>query len=215
VDPIVSGVGVVDKSVRVLAALEEGPASLSTLVVRTGISRATTHRLAAALEVHGLVGRDGDGRYRLGARLVGLGRRAADGLPLADLAMPVLRSLRDETGESAQLYVREGDVRVCVASLDSSEELRTIVAPGAVMPLTVGSAGHVLSEPGGGQGWRASVAERAAGVASVSAGVVDGEGAVLAAVSVSGPIERLGTEPGERYGASVRAAADALGALVA
>lgn len=214
-DTSVSGVGVVDKSVRVLAALEEGPASLPTLVVRTGISRATTHRLAAALEVHGLVGRDGDGRYRLGARLVGLGRRAADGLPLADLAMPVLRSLRDETGESAQLYVREGDVRVCVASLDSSEELRTIVAPGAVMPLTVGSAGHVLSEPGGGQSWRASVAERAAGVASVSAGVVDGEGAVLAAVSVSGPIERLGTEPGERYGASVRAAADALGALVA
>ncbi len=214
-DTRVSGVGVVDKSVRVLAALERGPASLATLVERTALSRATAHRLAAALEVHGLVGRAADGRYRLGARLVGLGRRAAEGLPLADLAMPVLRSLRDETGESAQLYVREGDVRVCVASLDSSEELRTIVAPGAVMPLSVGSAGHVLSAPDGGEGWRASVGDRAAGVASLSAGVVDGAGSVVAAVSVSGPIERLGTSPGERYGVSVRNAADALGALVA
>ncbi|MEM8903927.1 MAG: IclR family transcriptional regulator [Actinomycetota bacterium] len=211
----VSGVGVVDKSVRVLVALEDGPASLATLVERTGISRATAHRLAAALEVHGLVGRDGDGRYRLGARLVGLGRRAAEGLPLAELALPVLRRLRDETGESAQLYVREGDVRVCVASLDSPEELRTIVAPGAVLPLAVGSAGHVLTGADGGDGWRASIAERAAGVASVSAGVRDGSGAVVAAVSVSGPVERLGPAPGERYGSTVRAAADALASLVA
>lgn len=214
-DPIVSGVGVVDKSVRVLVALEDGPASLATLVERTGISRATAHRLAAALEAHGLVGRDEEGRYRLGARLVGLGRRAADGLPLADVALPVLRQLRDETGESAQLYVREGDVRVCVASLDSPQELRTIVAPGAVLPLSVGSAGHVLSEPEGGGGWRASVGERAAGVASVSAGVCDVGGGVVAAVSVSGPIDRLGTEPGERYGETVRAAADSLASLIA
>jgi DNA-binding IclR family transcriptional regulator len=215
VDTSVSGVGVVDKSVAVLTALEDGPASLAELVQRTGLARPTAHRLASALEVHGLVGRDRDGRFRLGARLVGLGRRAAEALPLAELARPVLRRLRDDTGESVQLYVREGDRRVCVASLDSPEELRTIVAPGAVLPLDVGSAGHVLSEPDGGVGWRASVAERAAGVASVSAGVVDAEGAVVAAVGVSGPLGRLGADPGARYGAVVRAAADEVAALLA
>jgi DNA-binding IclR family transcriptional regulator len=62
-------------------------------------------------------------------------------------------------------------------------------------------------------GWSQSVAEREAGVASVSAPVrVAGE--VVAAVSVSGPIERLGDQPGERYGDAVLRASDAIEAAV-
>src|SRR5687768_17027198 len=98
----VSGVGVLDKAVGVLAALERGPLTLNDLVDTTGLSRATAHRLAVALEQHGLVRRDGDGRFALGLRLVGLGRTAADALPLADLARPSLEALRDKTGESVQ-----------------------------------------------------------------------------------------------------------------
>ena len=41
------------------------------------------------------------------------------------------------------------------------------------------------------RGWAQSVAERETGVASVSAPVRDGSGAVLGAVSISGPVERL------------------------
>ena len=59
----------------------------------------------------------------------------------------------------------------------------------------------------GAEGWVASVAEREAGVASVSAPVLDRAGAVIAAVSVSGPIERLTNEPGGAYGPAVAAAA--------
>ena len=54
----------------------------------------------------------------------------------------------------------------------------------------------------------ASVGEREQGVASVSAPVQDAHGEVVAAVSLSGPIERLSHTPGERYGAEVVAAAD-------
>ena len=65
----VSGIGVLDKAVAVLDALETGPRSLLELVDATGLPRATAHRLAAALEVHGFVGRTADGRFQLGARL--------------------------------------------------------------------------------------------------------------------------------------------------
>ena len=51
----VSGVGVIDKAALVLGAVEDGGASLNELVERTGLSRATAHRLASALEVHGLL----------------------------------------------------------------------------------------------------------------------------------------------------------------
>jgi len=209
VEPRVSGVGTIDKGVRVLAAVERvGPCALADLVEATGLSRATTHRLAVALEAHGLLRRTPDGRFALGLRLVGLGRAAADGLPLAEVAAPALLTLRDVTGESVQLYVRAGDERVCVASLESPHGLRTIVPMGAALPLDRGSAGRVLTRVT--TGWVDSVEERERGVASVSAAVRGADGQVVAAVSVSGPIERTSRSPGERYGAAVVAAARAI-----
>lgn len=213
-EPRVSGVGTIDKGVRVLAAVEGfGPCALADLVDATGLSRATTHRLAVALEVHGLLRRTTDGRFALGLRLVGLGRAAADGLPLAEVAAPALLALRDATGESVQLFVRAGDERVCVAALESPHGLRTIVPMGAALPLDRGSAGRVLTSVT--TGWIDSVEERERGVASVSAAVRGADGEVLAAVSVSGPIERTTRSPGERYGAAVDAAARAIEAASA
>ena len=202
----ISGVGVVDKAVGLLAALEHGPQSLAELVAATGMSRATAHRLAVALEAHGLVRRDGDGRFTLGLRLIGLGHAAAEAVPGWLDARPALAWLQEQTGESVQLYVRDRAVRVCVESLEAPHELRTIVPVGARLPLDRGSAGRVLrdSAPGG---LVESVEERQAGVASVSAPVVDPSGRVVAAVSVSGPIDRTSRTPRRRYGAAVAAAA--------
>ncbi|HEX2577355.1 MAG TPA: IclR family transcriptional regulator [Aquihabitans sp.] len=214
----VSGVGVLDKSVAVLDAVAAGGtagATLADLVAATGISRATAHRLAVALEAHGLLRRGDDGRFCLGLRLVALGHAAADGWPVAAAAEPALARLRDETGESAQLYVRDGDQRVCVRSLESSHELRTIVAEGARLPLAVGSAGRLLAGEPAPDGWLASVGERAPGVVSVSAPVVDPRTrALVAAVGISGPQGRLGDDPGPRFGPAVARAGERIAAAL-
>ena len=183
--------------------------------------RPTAHRLLAALETHHLVSRQ-DGRYVLGMRLLGWGNRAA-GVGLVGRALPVLEGLRDESGESTQLYVREGEHRVCVAAVERVMGLRDTVPVGAVMPLSRGSAGKVLlawapvgvdGRPDAAElrgirvrGWAESVAEREAGVASVSAPVFGEDGRLRAAVSASGPISRLGEHPGERLAEKVVAAA--------
>ncbi len=207
----VSDVGVLDKAVAVLDALAGGPRSLGELVPATGLPRATAHRLAVALEAHGLVRRDGEGRFALGLRIAGLGRAATASFPLAELARPALERLRAATGESVQLYVADGPGRRCVASLDSPNELRTIVPVGALLPLDRGSAGRVLGEQ---VPWAESVGEREAGVASVSAAVLAPDGAFVAAVSVSGPIERTTKQPGRRYrDAVLRAAAEVSASL--
>jgi DNA-binding IclR family transcriptional regulator len=202
----ISGVGVVDKAVGVLATLERGPQSLAELVAATGLSRATAHRLAVALEAHGLVRRDEDGRFSLGLRLIGLGHAAAEAVPGWLDARPALAWLQEQTGESVQLYVRDREARVCVESLEAPHELRTIVPVGARLPLDRGSAGRVLRGSAA-SGWVESVEERQPGVASVSAPVVDPSGRVVAAVSVSGPIDRTTRAPGRRYGAAVVEAA--------
>ena len=77
-----SGIGVLDKAVAILDAAAVDPLALAELVERTGLPRATAHRLAVALEVHRLLSRDDDGRFVLGPRLAELRRDAGD--PLLD-----------------------------------------------------------------------------------------------------------------------------------
>jgi DNA-binding IclR family transcriptional regulator len=226
-----SGVGVLDKAVLVLACLEGGPTSLAGLVARTGLSRPTAHRLAVALEHHRLVARDTQGRFLLGPRLRELAM-AAPGDLLLSAAPVVLARLRDITGESVQLYRREGNVRRCVAVAERTSGLRDTVPVGTTLPLTAGSAAQVLLawEPRAAtaalldgaaftpaalagvrkRGWAQSVAEREPGVASVSAPVHGPDGGVVAAMTVSGPIERLSRSPGKLHAAAVAAAAAAL-----
>jgi DNA-binding IclR family transcriptional regulator len=209
----------------VLEAVRGGAGSLAELTARTGLSRATAHRLAVALEVHRLLARDADGRWRLGPRLSELAGGPAED-SLLQRADPVLERLRDATGESAQLYLRRGDVRVCIAAAERRSGLRDTVPVGAELPLTAGSAGQVLlawspDDPlldaaaftarvlaeVRRRGWATSVGEREAGVGSVSAPVRDATGAVVAAVSVSGPLERLTRSPGRLHAGAVCAAA--------
>jgi DNA-binding IclR family transcriptional regulator len=221
-----SGVGVLDKSVAVLDAAAHGPVGLGELVEATGLPRATAHRLAVALEAHRLLVRDPDGRWVPGPRLAERARSAPD--PLLAAAGPVLARLRDRSGESAQLYRRDGDERVCVAAAERTSGLRTAVAVGARLTMTAGSAAQVLAawtddeQPPGvrfgpralaevrRRGWAYSVAQREAGVASVSAPIRDHAGEVVAAISVSGPVERLTRRPGPRFAPLVTAAATAL-----
>ncbi|MHB8465454.1 MAG: IclR family transcriptional regulator [Acidimicrobiales bacterium] len=202
------GIQLLDRALSIMHACEEGPASLAELVERTGLARATAHRLASALADLELLRRD-DGCWALGPTLAPLGAAAASGPPLAMSARPALEALRDATGESVQLYVRRGSQRLCVVSLESLHSLRTIVPVGAVLPLDRGSAGRALQ--GATNGWVESVEEREPGVASVSAAVRDrraGAGeTIVAAVSVSGPVERTSRAPGRRYGRRVVAAA--------
>ncbi|MEO7195833.1 MAG: IclR family transcriptional regulator [Pseudonocardiaceae bacterium] len=225
-----SGIGVLDKAVTVLRTVAANPCGLAELCARTGLPRATAHRLAVGLEVHRLLSRGSDGRWRPGPALRELGESALD--PLLNAAALVLPRLRDVTGESVQLYRRDGMVRICVAAAEPPSGLRDTVPVGARLPMTAGSGAKVLAawaDPAAQQavlgeavfgertlmevrrrGWAQSVAEREPGVASVSAPVRDSAGIVVAAVSVSGPVERIGRRPGVRWAADLLAAAEAL-----
>ena len=228
-----SSVGVIDKAVTILDALEVGPLTLADLTTATGIPRPTAHRLAVALEVHGLVSRDADGRFSLGPRLADLaGAGMADRMSV--VARPILVDLRDATRESTQLYRRRGDSRICVAGADLEQGLRDTVPVGAVLTMTAGSAAQILTAweidpdvPADAafsartlaavrrRGYAHSMAERERGVASLSAPVRGASGRVLAALSLSGPIERLGKDAAERHRKPLLDAAARLSALLA
>jgi DNA-binding IclR family transcriptional regulator len=220
-------VAVLDKAVSILAAVAVEPGTLAEVVERTGLPRATAHRLAVALEGHRLLRRTPAGAWAPGPALAELGRGTGD---LGEIAARHLVVLRDASGESAQFYVRDGATRVCVAAAERTSGLRDTVPVGARLPMTAGSAAHALLAftpaeevtrllPSASftartllevrrRGWAHSVAEREPGVASLSAPVREGSGSVLGAVSISGPVERLGRRPSpEVIGAVLDAAA--------
>jgi DNA-binding IclR family transcriptional regulator len=225
-----SGIGVLDKAVGVLHAVAESPCGLADLCERTGLPRATAHRLAAGLETHRLLARDADGRWLLGPAISELSAHVND--PLLSAGATVLPRLREITGESVQLYRRDGTSRICVAALEPPAGLRDTVPIGTRLPMTAGSGAKVLLAYADAatqqavlpsamftdrtlaevrkRGWAQSAAEREAGVASVSAPVRDPRGAVIAAVSVSGPIDRMGRRPGVRWAADLLAASEAM-----
>ena len=223
-----SGVGVIDKAALVLDALEAGPTTLAQLVAATGLARPTVHRLAVALAHHRLVGRDIQGRFVLGGRLVELASAAGEDRLIA-AAGPVLLALRDATGESSQVFRRQGEWRVCVASAERPIGLRDTIPVGTQLSMKAGSAAQCLlawedhdrlleglhnarftpTVLAGvrRRGWAQSLGEREPGVASVSAPVRGPSGRVIAAVSISGPIERLTRQPGRIHAEVVTRAA--------
>lgn len=224
---VLSGVGVLDKAMAVVDVVEDGGHTLAEICARTGYSRPTAYRLVAALEAHQLLRRAEDGTVGLGRRLRPEPPPSLDGaLPL--LAASVLDELHVQTGESVQLYRRVGRTRLCVAARERASGLRDTVPVGAQLPMTAGGGAQVLLawapeavrarllpraawsaaalDAVRSRGWAESLGERDPGVGSISAPVF-GRGAVVAAVSASGPAERIaqGREPLRR--AVVRAAA--------
>lgn len=209
-----TGVQALDRAMAILSAVEHGAATLSHLVEATGLPKATTYRLARSLETHGFLARDPGGSWRLGSQLFALATAARRDLPLASLARPALERLTEATGESAQLYVRHGDTRLCVAASESPKELRTIVSVGALLPLNAGSAALVFLaylpreererlvrgvtapewRPSGGTPWKDRVLLRANQVErrGYAASVEDRERGVA---SVSAPVFSAGSAP--------------------
>jgi DNA-binding IclR family transcriptional regulator len=182
------------------------------------------------------VARDAQGRFVLGPRIAELAAAAGEDR-LLSVSQPILGYLRDVTGESAQLYRRQADARICVAAAERASGLRDTVPVGMALPMTAGSAAQVLlawEDPermhrglrgakfGASmlaqvrrRGWAASVAEREPGVASVSAPIRGAGGRIVAAVSVSGPIERLTRSPGRLHATAVIGAGDKISELIA
>src|SRR6478735_7903630 len=183
-----SGIGVLDKAVEVLRATSAAPTGLADLCATTGLPRATAHRLAVGLEVHGLLARDANGRW-------------CPGPMLAVLAAPP-SGLRDTVQLGSRLPLNAGSgAKVLTAWADPSTQ-RAVLAESAFSERTLAEVRR--------RGWAQSVAEREPGVASVSAPVRDPKGSVIAAVSVSGPVERIGRRPGARWAGDLVEAAGAL-----
>lgn len=221
------GVQSVARAVGILEALGDSAEGLGVTELgrRLGVHKATASRLVATLADHGLVERNpATDKYRLGFGLVRLAAVATAALDLVRQARPILEHLADETGETVNLAVLDGDQVVNVDQITSSRLVVNVNWVGKRTPLHSTSSGKVLLAhfPHRGaellpdrlqpltphtivdrdlldaqlleanvRGFAHTMEELEVGLNAVAAPIRDSSGAVVAAVSVSGPAYRL------------------------
>ncbi|MCW4466518.1 helix-turn-helix domain-containing protein [Glutamicibacter sp. MNS18] len=194
-----------DRICLILDALEFGDATASELARRTGLSTSTAHRLALNLVEYDFLRRESSGDFSLGRRFV----RSR----LEIVGLSHLTQLRDTTGETAQLWIRRGDSRICVASVDSRHELKATLPVGASLSLPHGSSGRLLAFDAAAlssvetRGWVESVGLRTPGLGSVSAPITQKDH-VVASICLAMPLSRCEVSPGEDHGALVARTAE-------
>ncbi|MBM7517061.1 IclR family transcriptional regulator [Nocardioides nitrophenolicus] len=123
--------------------LDDMDLSLSELSRRTGISKASVHRLAQELLDWGMLERSGQ-EYRLGMRAFELGSRVPRFRVLRDAARPFMESLHFATKETILLYVRDGRELLCVEKIASGPEAAKPSKIARRAPLHCTSSGKVL-----------------------------------------------------------------------
>jgi DNA-binding IclR family transcriptional regulator len=140
-----SNIQVIDRAAALLDSLaQHGQASLKQLAADTGLHSSTAFRILASLQQHGWVTRDGHGAYQLGSGLMRFAARAGQGIDLKQAAGPIMAALRDQTGETVNLTVREGDEVIYVERAISRRLMRVEQVIGSRAPLHVTAVGKLL-----------------------------------------------------------------------
>ncbi len=121
-----------------------GETGLSELAASSGLPLPTIHRLMRTLVACGYVRQQANRRYALGPRLIRLGESAAR--PLATWARPHLARLVEETGETANMALLDGDEVVYVAQVPSRHSMRMFTEVGRrVLPHSTGVGKALLA----------------------------------------------------------------------
>lgn len=135
----------VDKALTILECFTESSPefSLKEISEKTGLYKSRILRLCGTLSARGFLIRR-NGCYRLGPKLLMLGKVYERANTLISLTRPILRELADLTGESAKLFVLEGTKRLCLVREEGSYPLRYAVNEGETFELHAGASGKVL-----------------------------------------------------------------------
>jgi DNA-binding IclR family transcriptional regulator len=210
-----------DRALAILAAFNAARPELgvSELAAELGMHKSTVSRLLAVLQARGLVRREGD-RFSPGPELARLGAVATSSLVLVRVAREPLRRLAEETGETVNLAIRQGDQALNVEQVQTAHFVGMTDWTGRGAPLHATANGKALLAFGAGEapgrlepltartvtdpallgvelaeirrhGYALAAEELELGLHAAAAPIFDSSGACVAAVSVSGPSYRL------------------------
>lgn len=197
------GVAAVNRALTILQAFEnsvEGM-SLAEISTATGLYHSTILRICDSLLHHGYLRRLEDGRFKLGPTPFYLGMLYQESFRLWDFASPILRELVRATGETAAIYIRDGDYRVCLHRMTQPRSVRMHVREGERVELEKGAAGRVILAFSGKRGriydqirqahYAISLAERRSETAAIACPVFGVRQSLVCSISLGMPLFRF------------------------
>ncbi|MGA5191937.1 IclR family transcriptional regulator [Streptomyces exfoliatus] len=134
----------VDRALSILPLLAQGPADLGQVAERLGVHKSTALRLLRTLHEHGLVHRQQDQRYRLGARLFALAQEAVENLDIREIAHPYLTALNERIGHTVHLAVYEEGEVLYIDKVESRYPVRMYSRIGKPVAITVAAVAKLL-----------------------------------------------------------------------
>ena len=138
---------VIERMTRLLEILAQHPEPLGLKQISqyTKLHPSTAHRILSAMSADRLVDRVEPGSYRLGMRLLELGNLVKSRISVRELALPVMRELHAQTGETVNLSVRHDDEIVYVERTSSGRSaMRVVHVVGTRAPLHATAAGKLF-----------------------------------------------------------------------
>lgn len=142
-----ASIQVIERMMHLLDALaaEAAPVNLKNLAQATGLHPSTAHRILAVMVDNHVVERVEPGSYRLGIRLLELGNLVKARIDVRHEALPYMRELQQELGETVNLCVRQHDEVVYVERVVGSRTMMRVVhVDGARAPLHITAVGKVF-----------------------------------------------------------------------
>ncbi|MGC8720405.1 MAG: IclR family transcriptional regulator [Thermodesulforhabdaceae bacterium] len=136
-----------EKALRILKAfsLEKAEWGIRDLAAHLGFSPATVQRLVQTLKNHGFLDQDElTKRYRLGPVYFRFVEILQSQYPILKEALPLMRVLCSETGETTHLNVIDGRERLCIYSIESPQRLKASMPVGNRSPLYAGASSKCL-----------------------------------------------------------------------
>ena len=142
-----SPIQVIERMMKLLEVLAQHPEPLGLKQISqyAGLHPSTAHRILSAMAVDRVVDRVEPSAYRLGIRLLELGNLVKSRISVRELALPVMRELHAQTGETVNLSVRHDDEIVYVERTSGGRSaMRVVHVIGARAPLHVTAAGKLF-----------------------------------------------------------------------
>jgi len=136
-----------NKALDIIGAVSQlGSAGIREISSKTGFPPATTHRIAATLVKRRFFNQDPVTKtYSLSLRFLELGTKVQQQFDLPTIARPHLQKLMSETGESANLAIRDGDSVVYLDQVQNDNSmLKIFTRLGTRAPLFSTGVGKML-----------------------------------------------------------------------
>ncbi|MCI0383875.1 IclR family transcriptional regulator [Streptomyces sp. CNQ085] len=134
----------VGRALSILPLLARGPAGLEQVARHLDVHKSTALRLLRTLHEHGMVHRQADQRYRLGARLIALAQEAVENIDVRAVAHPYLAELNEACGHTVHLAVRQEDEVLYIDKVESRYPVRMYSRIGRPVAVTVAAVAKVI-----------------------------------------------------------------------